>query len=92
MSTHVVTEFHAQPDRGDDVEHLLTEIPGENLERQNYLAWRTERGFTATFEAMLTGPLVVHFYDEVFYAPRTDRPARTSTPPPPLETSTTCVV
>jgi hypothetical protein len=30
---------------------------------------RTERGFTGTFESMLTGPLVIHFYDENFYAP-----------------------
>src|SRR5579871_1667646 len=32
-------------------------------ERHNYtdyFAWRTERGFTATFEAMLTQPLVIH--------------------------------
>jgi hypothetical protein len=36
---------------------------------ENYLAWRTERGFTGTFESMLTEPLVIHFYDENFYAP-----------------------
>ena len=28
--------------------------------------WRTARGFTATFEAMLTQPLALHYYDEVF--------------------------
>ena len=28
--------------------------------------WRTEHVFTATFETMLTQPLVIHFYDEVF--------------------------
>ena len=32
----------------------------------DYLAWRTERGFTATFEAMLTRPLVIHYYDEIY--------------------------
>ena len=32
----------------------------------DYFAWRTERGFTAQFEAMLTQPLVIHFYDELF--------------------------
>ena len=36
---------------------------------EDYLAWRTERGFTATFEAMLTEPLVIHYYDEAFYSP-----------------------
>jgi quinol monooxygenase YgiN len=38
-------------------------------ERHNYtdyLAWRTAHGFTATFEAMLTQPLVLHYYDQVF--------------------------
>ncbi|HEY2307850.1 MAG TPA: hypothetical protein VGI05_18420 [Streptosporangiaceae bacterium] len=33
----------------------------------DYLVWRTERGFTATFEAMLTQPLVIHYYDQVYY-------------------------
>jgi quinol monooxygenase YgiN len=98
MSTHVVTEFHARPGRGDDVEKLLLEILGESLEHQgcevirivrdqddadhvagftqwterrdyeNYLAWRTGRGFTGTFEAMLTEPLAIRYYDEVFSA------------------------
>ena len=30
---------------------------------EDYLAWRTERGFTGTFEAMLTRPFVIHYYD-----------------------------
>ncbi|MDH6132347.1 quinol monooxygenase YgiN [Kitasatospora sp. MAA4] len=32
----------------------------------DYLAWRTTHGFTATFEAMLTRPLVIHYYDEIY--------------------------
>lgn len=36
---------------------------------EDYLAWRTARGFTDTFEAMLTEPLVINYYDEVFYSP-----------------------
>jgi quinol monooxygenase YgiN len=32
----------------------------------HYLAWRTAHGFTATFEAMLTRPLVIHYYDEIY--------------------------
>ncbi|MFE0459054.1 putative quinol monooxygenase [Kitasatospora sp. NPDC058965] len=32
----------------------------------DYLAWRTANGFTATFEAMLTRPLVIHYYDEIY--------------------------
>jgi hypothetical protein len=36
---------------------------------EDYLAWRTTRGFTGTFEAMLTEPLVINYYDEVFYSP-----------------------
>jgi hypothetical protein len=34
MSTHVVTEFHAMPGRGGDVEKLLLEILGESLEAE----------------------------------------------------------
>lgn len=37
------------------------------LPGRDYLAWRTERGFTDTFEAMLTQPLVIHYYDQVYY-------------------------
>ena len=33
----------------------------ERRHYQDYLAWRTERGFTATFENMLTQPLVINF-------------------------------
>ena len=99
MSTHVVTQLHARPGRGDDVESLLLEIPGDSLKHEgceairitrdqdnrdnvvaftlwtqrhhyeDYLAWRTARGFTDTFEAMLTKPLVINYYDEVFYSP-----------------------
>ena len=39
-------------------------------ERHNYddyLAWRTDQGFTATFEAMLTGPFVIHYYDIPYF-------------------------
>jgi hypothetical protein len=36
---------------------------------EDYLAWRTERGFTGTFEAMLTGPFIIHYYDGTFYSP-----------------------
>ncbi|WP_116209434.1 putative quinol monooxygenase [Streptomyces olivoreticuli] len=32
----------------------------------DYLAWRTAHGFTAAFEAMLTRPLVIHYYDEIY--------------------------
>ena len=40
-------------------------------ERRNfddYLTRRTERGFTGTFEAMLTrGPFVIHYYDIAYF-------------------------
>jgi hypothetical protein len=34
---------------------------------EDYLAWRTERGFSATFEAMLTRPFVIHYYDIAYF-------------------------
>jgi quinol monooxygenase YgiN len=34
---------------------------------EDYLAWRTERGFSATFEDMLTRPFVIHYYDIAYF-------------------------
>ena len=36
---------------------------------EDYLAWRTARGFTDSFESMLTEPLIIHYYDTIFCAP-----------------------
>jgi quinol monooxygenase YgiN len=39
-------------------------------ERHNfddYLSWRTEHGFTGTFETMLTRPFVIHYYDIAYF-------------------------
>jgi hypothetical protein len=33
---------------------------------ESYLAWRTARGFTATFEAMLTQRFVIYYYDVLY--------------------------
>jgi quinol monooxygenase YgiN len=38
----------------------------ERRNYQDYLAWRTERGFTATFGDMLAQPLVINYYDESY--------------------------
>jgi quinol monooxygenase YgiN len=45
----------------DDPDHVtgLTQWT-ERHNFEDYLAWRTERGFTGTFEAMLTRPFVIH--------------------------------
>jgi quinol monooxygenase YgiN len=52
----------------DDPDHVAGVT--QWTERRNfeeYLAWRTERGDSATFEAMLTGPFVIHYYDIAYY-------------------------
>ncbi|WP_194905322.1 putative quinol monooxygenase [Catenulispora rubra] len=51
----------------DDPDHVagLTRWT-ERHDYTDYLAWRTAHGFTATFEAMMTRPLVIHYYDEAF--------------------------
>jgi hypothetical protein len=93
MSIHVVNEFHALPDRADDV-NLLIELPDQqdsawmpaiSLRRNqddptnivgdtrwatrqdydNYLAWRTDSGYTAQFEEMLAQPMSIRYFDEV---------------------------
>ena len=38
-----------------------------------YLAWRTEHGFTSTFEAMGTQPFVIHYYDIAYFGEGTLR-------------------
>ena len=52
----------------DDPDHVAGVT--QWTERHNYddyLAWRTEHGFTATFEAMLTQPFVIHYYDVTYF-------------------------
>jgi quinol monooxygenase YgiN len=64
----------------DDPEHVtgLTQW-AERHNFEAYLAWRTKRGFTGTFEAMLTRPFVIHYYDMAYFgagiaAPQSIRP------------------
>jgi quinol monooxygenase YgiN len=95
MSTHVVNEFHALPDRAEDVVNLLIELSPISKTRlgceaislrrnqddptnivgdtrwatrrdyDNYLAWRTDSGYTAQFDEMLTQPMCIRYFDEV---------------------------
>ncbi len=52
----------------DDPDHVagLTQWT-ERRNYEDYLAWRTEHGFTGTFEAMLTRPFVIHYYDTAYF-------------------------
>jgi quinol monooxygenase YgiN len=52
----------------DDPDHVtgLTQWT-ERHNFEDYLAWRTEHGFTDTFEAMLTRPFVIHYYDTAYF-------------------------
>jgi quinol monooxygenase YgiN len=52
----------------DDPDHVtgLTQWT-ERHNFEDYLAWRSERGFTDTFEAMLTRPFVIHYYDIAYF-------------------------
>jgi quinol monooxygenase YgiN len=95
MSTHVVNEFHALPDRAEDVVNLLIELSPISKTRlgceaislrrnqddptnivgdtrwatrrdyDNYLAWRTDSGYTAQFDEMLAHPVTIRYFDEV---------------------------
>jgi quinol monooxygenase YgiN len=51
----------------DDPDHVagLTQWT-ERRNYEDYLAWRTEHGFTDTFEAMLTRPFVIRYYDTAY--------------------------
>jgi quinol monooxygenase YgiN len=52
----------------DDPDHVagVTQWT-ERRNFEDYLAWRTERGFTDSFEAMLTRPFVIHYYDTAYF-------------------------
>lgn len=52
----------------DDPDHVagLTQW-SERRNYVEYLAWRTGHGFTGIFEAMLTQPLVIHYYDTAYF-------------------------
>jgi hypothetical protein len=54
----------ARSRRPDHVAGLTQWTERRNFE--DYLAWRTERGFSATFDAMLTRPFVIHYHDIVY--------------------------
>jgi quinol monooxygenase YgiN len=53
----------------DDADHVagFTQWT-ERRNYEDYLAWRTEQRFTGTFEAMLTEPFAIGYYDEIFSA------------------------
>ena len=52
----------------DDPDHVagVTQWT-ERRNFEDYLRWRTERGFTSTFEDMLTRPFVIHYYDIAYF-------------------------
>ena len=52
----------------DDPDHVagITQWT-ERHNFEDYLALRTERGFSSTFEAMLTRAFVIHYYDIAYF-------------------------
>jgi quinol monooxygenase YgiN len=52
-------------DDPDNVAGLTQWTERHNFE--DYLARRMERGFTDTFEAILTRPFVIHYYDIAYF-------------------------
>ncbi len=54
----------------DDPENLLGDTRWATRQHyDDYLAWRTENGFTATFDDMLAEPMLIRYYDEIPFAP-----------------------
>ena len=52
----------------DDPDHVagLTQWT-ERRNFEDYIGWRTEHGFTDTFEAMKIRPFVIHYYDTAYF-------------------------
>ena len=54
----------------DDPENVIGDTRWATRQHyDDYLAWRTENGFTATFDDMLAEPMLIRYYDEIPFAP-----------------------
>ncbi len=54
----------------DDPENLIGDTRWTTRKHyDDYLAWRTENGFTATFDDMLAEPMLIRYYHEIAFAP-----------------------
>ena len=54
----------------DDPENLIGDTVWATRQHyDDYLAWRTENGFTATFDEMLAEPMLIRYYDDISFAP-----------------------
>jgi quinol monooxygenase YgiN len=50
----------------DDPENLIGDTQWATRQHyDDYLAWRTENGFTAKFDDMLAEPMLIRYYDDV---------------------------
>jgi quinol monooxygenase YgiN len=57
----------------DDPENLIGDTRWATREHyDDYLAWRTENGFTAKFDDMLAKPMLIRYYDEVPFKEHAD--------------------
>ena len=74
MSTHVVNEFHALPDRADDVISLLIELSPVNRTRPGCQAISLARTISPgvpspatrrSWKKMLAQPMSIRYFDEV---------------------------
>jgi len=56
-----------QPGRPDEHRrrYSLGHSSGLRQDYDNYLAWRTNSGYTAQFGAMLVRPMCIRYFDEV---------------------------
>jgi quinol monooxygenase YgiN len=54
----------------DDLENVIGDTRWATRRHyDDYLAWQTETGFTATFDDMLAEPMLIRYYDEIPFAP-----------------------
>jgi quinol monooxygenase YgiN len=53
----------------DDPENVIGDTRWTTRQHyDDYLAWRTENGFTATFDDMIAQPMLIRYYDEIPFA------------------------
>jgi quinol monooxygenase YgiN len=61
----VIEEIAIRQNQDDSTDIVSAQRWTSRKAYENYFKWRTDDGYTATFEEMLAKPLTIRFFDEV---------------------------
>jgi quinol monooxygenase YgiN len=61
----VIEEISIRQNQDDSTDIVSAQRWASRKAYEDYFKWRTDNGYTATFEEMLMQPLAIRFFDEV---------------------------